>query len=58
MSNLENRIWTLKNEIHETREYISSDYCVQCSKMYAKLYNLEQELAELQNERDRISKES
>lgn len=46
-TNLEDRIWNLKKEIHETRAYLSSDCCTQCSKMYAKLYNLEQELNDL-----------
>jgi hypothetical protein len=48
------RIWNLKNEIHEVKDYIISDYCQQCSKMYAKLYNLQQDLLELENERDRL----
>jgi hypothetical protein len=55
---IEDRIWNLKNEIHEIKEYIISDYCQQCSKMYAKLYNLESELKVLQDERDRVSEAS
>ena len=57
-TNLEDRIWNLKNEIHETKAYLSSDCCTQCSKMYAKLYNLEQELIGLENECNRLTKES
>ena len=55
---IEDRIWNLKNEIHEIKEYIISDYCQQCRQMYAKLYNLESELKVLQDERDRISEAS
>jgi len=38
----------IKEEIWETREYISSDYCRKCSEMYTKLFRLEQELNGLQ----------
>jgi hypothetical protein len=55
---IEDRIWNLKNEIHEVKEYVISDYCEQCAKMYAKLYNLESELKVLQDERDRFSEAS
>jgi hypothetical protein len=55
---IDDRIWNLKNEIHEVKEYIISDYCQQCSKIYAKLYNLESELKVLQDERDRLSQAS
>ena len=58
MNNLEDQIWNLKNQIHEARDYLSSDYCVQCARTYANLHNLEQELIELQNERDRLTEES
>jgi hypothetical protein len=34
----------IKEEIWETREYISSDYCKKCSEMYNKLFRLEQVL--------------
>lgn len=38
---------SIKEQIWETREYISSDYCRKCSEMYTKLFRLEQELAGL-----------
>ena len=53
-----NNLTNLKNQIHEAKDYLISDYCTQCSRVYANLYNLEQELIELQNERDRLIKES
>lgn len=55
---IEDRIWNLKNEIHEVREYVISDYCEQCARMYAKLYNLQSELKALEDERDRLSQTS
>ena len=58
LTSLEDQIWNLKNQIHEVRDYLSSDYCMQCARMYANLHNLEQELIELQNERDRLAKKS
>jgi hypothetical protein len=58
LTDLEDRIWNLKNQIYEAKDYLISDYCVQCARTYAHLHNLEQELIELQNERDRLSKES
>lgn len=58
LTNLEDRIWNLKNQIHEAKDYLSSDFCVQCSRVYATLHNLEQELLDLENERDRLVKES
>ena len=42
------RISFLKEEIWETRSYISSESCRRCSEMYAKMSVLEQELHELQ----------
>jgi hypothetical protein len=42
------KIAQIKEEIWETREYISSDYCRKCSEMYTKLFRLEQELTGLQ----------
>ena len=42
------RISFLKEEIWETRSYISSVSCRRCSEMYAKMSVLEQELQELQ----------
>lgn len=43
-----NRISDLKEEIWETRSYISSDICQRCSDMYDKIVILEQELKGLQ----------
>jgi len=43
-----NRISYLKEEIWETRAYISSDFCRRCSEMYDKIMRLEQELKGLQ----------
>jgi hypothetical protein len=42
------RISYLKEEIWETRSYISSDFCRRCSEMYDKIIILEQELKGLQ----------
>lgn len=42
------RISYLKEEIWETRSYISSDFCKRCSEMYDKIIILEQELKGLQ----------
>jgi hypothetical protein len=58
LTNLEDRIWNLKNQIHEAKDYLVSDYCTQCSKIYATIHNLEQELLELENERNRLTEES
>lgn len=43
-----NKISYLKEEIWETRAYISSDICRRCSDMYDKIVRLEQELKGLQ----------
>jgi hypothetical protein len=42
------KIIQIKEEIWETRDYISSDRCRKCSEMYTKLFRLEQELTGLQ----------
>ena len=42
------RILYLKEEIWETKAYISSDICQRCSDMYTKILRLEQELQGLQ----------
>jgi hypothetical protein len=42
------RISFLKEEIWETRSYISSEICQRCSDMYEKIVRLEQELKGLQ----------
>lgn len=43
-----NDIRCLKEEIWETKAYISSDICQRCSDMYSKIVRLEQELQGLQ----------
>lgn len=52
---LEEKIKEIKDEIADTREYISSDFCTNCVSMYDKIKILELALAELQNERNRQS---
>lgn len=47
------RIIYLKEEIWETRSYISSDLCRRCSEMYDKIVRLEQELKGLQRKLDK-----
>ena len=47
------RISYLKEEIWETRSYISSDFCRRCSEMYEKIVVLEQELKGLQRKLDK-----
>jgi hypothetical protein len=54
------RILFVKEEIWETKAYISSEICQRCSDMYDKIVRLEQELKGLQrklekDERDRQS---
>ena len=58
LTNLENKIWNTKNQIYETREYISSDYCIQCGIMYERLSILEEHLKVLENECNRLSERS
>ena len=52
---LNERIREIKDEIADTRDYISSDFCVNCINMYDKIRILEQALADLENERNRQS---
>jgi hypothetical protein len=47
------RIAYLKEEIWETKAYISSDICQRCSDMYSKIVRLEQELQGLQRKLDK-----
>lgn len=47
------QIYNLKEEIYETKSYISSEYCRRCSEMYEKLFRLENELKELQRKLDK-----
>ena len=53
--NLDVRIWEIKNKIADVIEYISSDFCTNCVEMYKQRELLEQQLKELENERDRQS---
>lgn len=43
-----NQISETKEEIWETRAYISSDLCKRCEEMYTKIARLEQKLGGLQ----------
>ena len=52
---LDTKIWEIKNKIADIREYISSDFCVNCIEMYKERELLEQQLKELENERNRQS---
>jgi len=52
---LDVKIWEIKNKIADTRDYISSDYCNNCARMYKQLDELENQLKELENERNRQS---
>lgn len=38
------RIFRIKEDIWETRDYINSDFCKKCSDMYIRIMKLEQEL--------------
>ena len=51
--NLDEKIWTIKNKIADLRDYISSDFCTHCARMYDQIAELEKELGVLENERDR-----
>jgi hypothetical protein len=54
-SDLDVKIWTIKNKIADIREYISSDFCTNCVTMYKQREVLEKELKELEDERNRQS---
>ena len=54
-SDLDVKIWTIKNKIADIREYISSDFCTNCVIMYKQREVLEKELKELEDERNRQS---
>lgn len=52
-SDLDAKIWTIKNKIADIKEYISSDFCNNCVEMYKQKKILEQELENLQkNDKD------
>lgn len=50
---LDERIKKIKDRIAECRDYISSDFCRRCTEVYQQIKVLEQELLDLENERNR-----
>lgn len=50
--NTQDRIWIIQNRIHELKLTISIEEVKDCKFLYAELYQLEQELESLINERD------
>jgi hypothetical protein len=50
---LDVKIWEIKNKIADIREYIGSDFCTNCVEMYKQREILEQQLKDLENERNR-----
>lgn len=50
--NLSERIKRIKDKIAECRDYISSDFCTRCSETYKEITKLENELKNLENERN------
>jgi hypothetical protein len=46
-------IFSLREQIWETKSYISSDMCKQYPEMYAKINNLEQQIQELYRKLDK-----
>jgi hypothetical protein len=52
---LDERIWEIKNKIHDLRDYISSDFCTKCADSYREIHKLEIILKELEDERNRQS---
>lgn len=53
--NLDIKIWEIKNKIADVKEYIVSDFCTNCVEMYKQRELLEQQLKDLENERNRQS---
>lgn len=49
---LEEKIRKIKDRIAECRDYISSDLCVRCAETYKEITRLENELKNLENERN------
>ena len=41
------KIRDIEDKIHDCKAYISSDFCVSCSEMYANIKKYEAEIAEL-----------
>ena len=52
---LEEKIAKIKDKIADAREYISSDFCTNCITIYKEISFLEQQLKDLENERNRLS---
>lgn len=52
---LEEKIRNLKDKIADVRDYISSDFCTNCIEMYNQRHILEQQLKDLEDERNRQS---
>lgn len=50
--NTQDRIWTIQNRIHELKLIIAIEEVKDYKFLYAELYQLEQELENLNNERD------
>jgi hypothetical protein len=50
---LDEKIRNLKDRIADARDYISSDFCIQCVEVYKQIAVLEQEIKRLENERNR-----
>lgn len=51
--NLDERIRNLKDRIADARDYVSSDFCTYCISLYKEIAILEQQLLDLENERNR-----
>ena len=50
--NLDERIKKIKDRIADCRDYISSDFCKRCDEIHNEIKILEQELIDLENERN------
>lgn len=48
---LEEKIRKIKDRLAECRDYISSDFCIQCIEIHKEIDKLEEVLRILQNER-------
>jgi hypothetical protein len=46
---LEEKIQKIKDQIADARDYISSDFCIECEAMYSRIQELETELRSLEN---------
>lgn len=50
---LDEKIKNLKDKIADMRDYISSDFCTNCITIYSNIKVLENQLVDLENERNR-----